>query len=209
MANKKISELTELRSPQSTDSLPIVDGSDSSTKKVKLRALQVAPDGSVDDPGFKFISGGGFYKATDGTFKTTNHFAAPLTASERTSLLASCTVIPSLSVTDSSIAVASRTPAPTSAALNLPESFLVRAGSDTDREVNISPPIASGRKASAINEDSHSSGTNTRRTTPIPSTMSTVVMTRGVFRLTIAQPNYVSRPDPSAIQVTLSCRAPR
>lgn len=85
MANKKISELTELRSPQSTDSLPIVDGSDSSTKKVNVRTLQVVPDGSVDDPGFKFISGGGFYKGSDGTFKTTNHFAAPLTVSERTS----------------------------------------------------------------------------------------------------------------------------
>lgn len=85
MANKKISELTELRSPKTTDSLPIVDGSDSSTKKISVRTLQAVPDGSVDDPGFKFISGGGIYKGSDGTFKSTNHFAPPLTVSERSS----------------------------------------------------------------------------------------------------------------------------
>lgn len=85
MANKKISDLTELRSPQSTDSLPIVDGSDSTTKKVNVRTLQAVPDGSVDDPGFKFISGGGFYKDSYDCIKPTLHFAQPLTAIEHTS----------------------------------------------------------------------------------------------------------------------------
>ena len=60
MANKKISELTALTAPASTDVLPIVDvsggGTGSNNKITYANLLSKAPDGSASSPSFSFNS---------------------------------------------------------------------------------------------------------------------------------------------------------
>ena len=60
MTNQKISELTALTAPASTDILPIVDvsggGTGSNNKITYANLLSKAPDGSASAPSFSFNS---------------------------------------------------------------------------------------------------------------------------------------------------------